>query len=172
MTFVKSRPWWAVILVYAAAGSAIGLALPALKGMAASSMGRSGLAVAFAVNIAMPVVVVMLAAAYPRLWVALLGTLLATIAFVLTGNRALPSFQSGWLVRMIQAASPILVVACIAYHVLAGMTVGVVRTWRRVGTPPDPNACPTCGYSLVGLTEPRCPECFAPCTPRGNQPAG
>ncbi len=24
---------------------------------------------------------------------------------------------------------------------------------------PDPLRCPTCGYSLLGLTEPRCPEC-------------
>ena len=24
---------------------------------------------------------------------------------------------------------------------------------------PDPLRCPNCGYSLLGLTEPRCPEC-------------
>ncbi|NLE61999.1 MAG: hypothetical protein GX616_26890 [Planctomycetes bacterium] len=24
---------------------------------------------------------------------------------------------------------------------------------------PDPLRCPKCGYSLLGLTEPRCPEC-------------
>src|SRR5512146_3121207 len=24
---------------------------------------------------------------------------------------------------------------------------------------PDPMRCPVCGYSLLGLTEPRCPEC-------------
>jgi hypothetical protein len=159
MTHVKPRPWWSALLVYAAGGAAIGWALPTLKTLGAAHFGRSGLAVAAVVNVAMPLLVVTLAAIYPKLWIALLGTFAATIAFLALGGQYFPRFGEGWLYIFVQQMRPVLVVARVAYHVLAGITVLAVQPVRRVGTPPDPRRCTTCGYLLVGLSEPRCPEC-------------
>jgi hypothetical protein len=67
---------------------------------------------------------------------------------------------------LFQAVGPIATVACIIYHVLAVGTVKTVNYWRCVGSPPDPVACLNCGYKLIGLTEPRCPECAQPFDPQ------
>jgi hypothetical protein len=34
----------------------------------------------------------------------------------------------------------------------------------------DGSRCRRCGYSLTGLTEPRCPECGQPFEPKGDAP--
>jgi hypothetical protein len=132
MTYVKPWPTWGVLAAYVLGGMAVGLALPPLKVWAGAALGRSGLAVAFVVNIAMPLVVVALAAAYPKLGVALLGTFLATVAFLLFGGQEFPRLGGEWLVATMRQTHPILVVACVAYHVLAAVTVLFVRPWRRV----------------------------------------
>ncbi len=36
------------------------------------------------------------------------------------------------------------------------------RNWQKLGHP----LCANCGYDLVGLTDPRCPECGTPFDPR------
>ena len=164
MTYVRPRPTGLVLLVYVIAGAAIGLAVPALKATAANAFGRSGLGVAYVVNVAMPLLVVVLAAAYPRLWVALLGTLLATAAFLGTTGILAPG--RGWPLIVARRIQPVLLLACIAYHVLAVITVLAVNPQRRVGRPVDPLRCAKCGYPLTGLTEPRCPECFTAFDPR------
>jgi hypothetical protein len=39
------------------------------------------------------------------------------------------------------------------------------RNWRAWKAEVDPMRCKTCGYSLRGLVEPRCPECNTPFDP-------
>jgi len=123
------KPWstWFILAAYALGGTAMALALPALKGLAGVAFGRPGLAVAVVVNIAMPLVVVALSAAYPKLGVAVLGTFLGTLAFLVRGGQELPRLSLDWFGEAVRQMHPILVVACIAYHALAVVTVLVVR---------------------------------------------
>jgi hypothetical protein len=107
----------------------------------------------------MPLLVVSLATVYPRFGVVLGGTLTATLAFLVTIGLNAPPLTAGWLRNLLGQMGPILVVACIAYHVLAAGTVAVLRPVRRVGHPPDPAACRNCGYLLIGLCGDQCPEC-------------
>lgn len=161
MRYVRPRPSWIIVLSYFVGGAMIGGTLLMLKSYASGAFGRAGLAVAFVVNIGMPLLVVALAAAYPRLLVALVGTATATFAFLIIGGGG-PLNPLQWPAATVSAlaGSPILTVACVMYHILALIAVIAVSSFRRVGIPPDPLRCPGCGYSLVGLIEPRCPECF------------
>jgi len=159
MTYVRPELQRYVLPAYLFGGLFIGAAVPPLKLFAAAHFGRTGYAVAFVVNIAMPVLVVSLAAVYPRFGVVLAGTLTATIAFLATIGLNAPPLTAGWLRNLLGQMGPILFVACIAYHLLAAGTVAVLRPFRRVGRPPDPAACIRCGYLLIGLIADRCPEC-------------
>ena len=134
MTCVKPRFVVFVLVAYVLAGAALGLVLPGLKAAAGSAWGRPGLAVALVVNIAMPLLVVALSAAYPKLGVALLGTFLATLAFLTAGGPQSPPLGRDWLLAAVQQIRPLFVVACIAYHLLAVATVLLIRPWRPVGT--------------------------------------
>lgn len=159
MIYVRPRPWWVIALLYVLGAVAIGLAVPAMKAYAAARFGRAGVAVAFVVNIAMPLLIVVLSVAYPRLWVALVGTLAASLAFLLTVGLT-PRISSDWLNSLVAQMGPILTVAIIAYHGLAAVAVGVQRPFRRVGIRPPADACRSCGYRLTGLgAAGRCPEC-------------
>lgn len=159
MTYVHPNVWRTILPAYAFGGLLIGLTLPALKSFAAAHLGRGGIAVAFVINIAMPLLVIVLAAIYPRLSFALLGTFLATLAFLFASGMNPPPINAGWLRNLIAQMGPILVVAFIAYHLLAATTVAVLRTFRQVGISPNPMACIQCGYLLFGATRARCPEC-------------
>jgi hypothetical protein len=106
---------------------AIGWGLPALKHVAGATLGREGLAVAFVVNLAMPLLIVTLSAACPKLWVAVPGTFLATLALLISGSHFSPRPDQHGLTAVVQQLHPILVVACVAYHVLAVVTVLMVR---------------------------------------------
>jgi len=159
MVYIKPERLRYVLPAYLLGGLLIGAAVPPMKLFAAVHFGRAGYAVAFVVNIAMPVLVVSLAAIYPRLSVVLAGTLVATLAFLVTLGLNAPPLTAGWLRNLLGQMGPILVVACIAYHVLAVGTVAVLRPVRRVGRPPHPAACIHCRYLLIGLTADRCPEC-------------
>jgi hypothetical protein len=134
MTCVQPRSPWFILAAYVLGGTAVGLVLPSLKGSASATFGHPGLAVAFVVNIAMPVVVVALSAAYPKLGVAVLGTFLATLAFLIAGGHEFPRLSGAWIIEWARQMQPILVVACLAYHVLAVVTVLLVRPWRVVRT--------------------------------------
>lgn len=157
--FVRPWPWWAVCLVYVLGGLLIGGSVPWLQDFAGAHLGRRGFAVAFVINVAMPLLVVALSAVYPVLLVALTGTFLASLTFVFLTGQPLPWPEQGWLIHFIRAMHPILFVACVAYHVLSAATVLFVRRWRVVGRPADPTVCAGCGYRLTGLTADRCPEC-------------
>lgn len=159
MSYVRPELVRFVLPGYLLGGLFIGAAVPPLQRFAAEHLGRAGFAVAFVVNIAMPVLVVTLAAVYPRLSVVLAGTLLATFAFLVTLGLQAPPLNAAWLRNLLGQMGPILVVACVAYHALAAGTVVVLRPFRRVGHPPDPAACCNCGYLLIGLPSDQCPEC-------------
>lgn len=157
MTYVSPK-WIRLILpLYFLGGMTIGFLLPAMKAAANQALGRSGLAVFFVINIAMPVLVVALAALYPRLIVTIVGGLIATIAFLsATGLR--PSFGVYWLAAFVGQMDPIVRVAAVGYLLLGAITVFLLRPYRRVGFAPDPGAC-HCGYSMIGSQSDRCPEC-------------
>jgi hypothetical protein len=161
MTFVRSSWWLPILLAFAVGGAGMGLGLPAMKRFAATHYGRQGLAVFFVINIAMPLLVISLSALHPRYRVALGGTLLATLLFLLCAGLRPASLNLSAPASMIRSMGPIVFVACVMYHILAAGTVSLVNLKCRVGTPPDPLACVQCGYKLIGLAEPRCPECFA-----------
>ncbi len=165
MTYVRDNQWRVALLAYIVSGAAVGLLLPAMKTYAAAHMGRSGYAVFFVINIALPSIIVGLAAFYPRLKVALGGTFLASLAFFLAVGLGPAMITPPLFKPLLNSLGPIATVAFVIYHLLAAGAVVVVRMWRRVGSPPDPMACTNCGYQLVGLAEPRCPECFKPFDP-------
>lgn len=165
MTYVRPRPLWLVLLPYIAGGIAFALALPALRMAAGNAFAKRALGNFYVINIALPLLVVALAAWYPRMRAALLGALTLSLAFLLTAFTPNPQWNVGWLSNYLVSLSPIVIVACLAYPVLGAVTVGVVRWFRRVGPPPDPTLCRACGYSLIGLPEPRCPECGSPFDP-------
>ncbi len=135
MTYVKPRPIWFILAAYVFAAAGIGLSLPALKDFAAQRFGRDGLAVMVVVNGVLPLLIAALSAAYPKLSVALLGTFLATLAFLLTGGLKLPPAGQRSLLEAAGQVPPILVLACIAYHAVAAFTVIAVGNWRTVGEP-------------------------------------
>lgn len=168
--YVRPRPALVLVGTYVVVAFALGALHVPLRAWAAGSLGRAGMGTAILVNLAMPALVVTLAAIYPRWWVALLGTFAATLVLLLWMGLFVPSFHRGWIIDTVLSMHPVLVVACPAYHVLAGATVIVLRPFRRVGTAPDPTRCRECGYDLSGLTEPRCPECGAACTITGEVP--
>jgi len=134
MTCVTRRFVVFVLIAYVLGGAALGFAAPGLKAAAGSAWGRPGLAVVLVVNIAMPLLVVALSAAYPKLGVALLGTFLATLAFLTAGGPHSLPLGRDWLLAAAQQIRPLLVVACLAYHLLAAATVLLIRPWRRVDT--------------------------------------
>lgn len=157
--YVKPRPAWSVLLTYVAAGGLLGLLQPLLTSFAQTHLGRGGLANFALINFVLPLVVMLLSALYPRWWVAGLGAGLLGLAFPLcTGKVGIP-FSGRWLATYLNQIGPIYFVASLVFVLLAVGTVGALRGIRRVGVPPDPRACRSCGYLLVGLTENRCPEC-------------
>lgn len=162
MKYVRPRPWWLIVLIYAAGGVLVGASVPWLKTLATSHFGRAGFAVAFVLNIAMPLWVAVLSLIYPSFRTALGGTLAASVGFgMLVGQIPLPR-TTDWLYVVFSHMNGRVLVAMICYHLIAFASVGAMYSVRRVGRPPAPQTCKSCGYSLVGLVEPRCPECFTP----------
>lgn len=162
MTYVRPRPWWLIVLIYAAVGLLLALSVPVLKAFAISKYGRVAIAIFFLVNIALPVCVAALSLLYPSFRTALGGTLAMTVAFLAaTGQIPVPT-STDWLFMIVRRMGPIMFAACICYHLVALASVGAMRAVRRVGYPPDPNRCAKCNYPLAGLNHDRCPECFTP----------
>lgn len=170
MTYVRPRPWWLIVLIYAAGGLLLALSVPVLRAYAISRYGKAGFAIMLLVNIALPIWVAALSLFYPSFRTALGGTFAMVIAFLAaTGQIPLPR-SSDWLYVIVHRMNPIMFVACVCYHLVALASVGAMRVVRRVGYPPDPNVCENCGYLLAGLNEERCPECFTPFKGRKSRP--
>ena len=160
MTFV--RPQWIRLILpsYLLGGLTIGLFLPAMQNFANAQWGRAGIAVFLVINVIMPILVIALAAIYPKLIVTVIGGLLATFTFLFTTGLTPPKLSVNWLKDLVGQMGPIVTVATVGYLVLGVLTVFFLRPVRRVGYAPDPHAC-SCGYSLIGLSSDRCPECGA-----------
>lgn len=65
-----------------------------------------------------------------------------------------PSLGARLLLREVLAPIPLLTFMLLSYPTIA-LARGPLRRWRRRRK----GQCLKCGYSLTGLTEPRCPEC-------------
>lgn len=174
MRYVDPKTWPQALAAYLFGGALIGAALPYGQAWCAAHLGRGGIAVAIVVNLAMPALIVALAAWRPRVWVALLGAFLATAALLVTATRTIPVPTRAFIESSVRGMGPVLVVAIVAYHVLAVITVFAVSPWRRVGVAPPDDGCKTCGYSQKGLMGERCPECgserAATPSPRSKNP--
>src|SRR5690349_12228207 len=82
MRYVDPRHWPLALGTYVAVGAAYGL--PWLEYVTASSGLRGSMGTLVAINLALPLAAILVAAAYPRLWTALVGGPLLAGAFVLT----------------------------------------------------------------------------------------
>lgn len=159
MKYVKPRPAPLLFMLFSIGGMAIGFSLPWLKEFARDRVGRAGLAVAFVINVAMPVWIVAISAWYPRHWVTVAGAFLASVAFYGALGFSLPAATTHWLSDLIRDLGPIPTIATLGYLGLAAGTSWVVGKFRRVGAMSDPAACPNCSYLLIGSNRDRCPEC-------------
>lgn len=74
----------------------------------------------------------------------------------------------------------VLTLACVAGVVMAGLAcrqIGAASFRREESRQPETGRCRECGYLLMGLPEPRCPECGTPFgrslfRPAGSEPRG
>lgn len=122
--------WWVVMPLYAAAGLGLGLADPALGGLAARQGLRPGVATAVVVNAVLPLAAVALAAARPRLATAWLGGLALTLSYTL-GLAARYAPAGGLAVAaLVRSVPPVLVLAGLGYLVLGTLTALAVRAGR------------------------------------------
>ena len=169
MTWVRPKPAWLIIATYGVVAIGLGIALPSWKAFAAARFGRPGLGNFYIVNIAMPLLIASLTAWYPRLRVALAGTLLAEMIFLLSLGLRPAGAPSRWAASTVSQLDPIVTIACVGYIVIAIAVVAMLRPFRRVGIPPDPDACKVCGYLLRERSSVRCPECGTPIAPASSR---
>jgi hypothetical protein len=158
-----------MILPYLLVGVLLGLSDAPLRGLLQRWIGTPKPGTALIINIFMPLATIILAAIYPRMRVVLLGAPLLSLGFEMGARaRAANVLSPRWRADLFVQVHPILVVATLGYLLLGVLSVATVRNWRRVGKPDDPSRCRQCGYSLIGLSAPRCPECGLPVRqPRG-----
>jgi len=162
MTFVPPSRWRFILPLYVVGGLLLGLAQPHLRNAMVSLGKPPGTGTALDVNLFMPLLAAALAFAYPRLLTAVAGAPLATLAFHI-GSRLVenPRFWQWTFMGVFGSLHPILVAACVGYAAVGLLTAALVRPWRDVGPPDTPLRCDACGYLLVNLPQPRCPECGA-----------
>ncbi|MBI3832826.1 MAG: hypothetical protein HY287_00690 [Planctomycetes bacterium] len=129
-------PAWLVLSLYAVSGLGIAVLVPAFKALGSSCFGRSGYGVAIVVNVVLPLFFVVAAAWYPKWSVALPGTFLTILVFMLATGM-LPTSLSGDWIGSFRGMEPVFVIACIAYFIISFITVAIVRTMQHIGaTPP------------------------------------
>ncbi len=162
MTYVPPTRWRIILPAYLVGGLLLGLAQPLLRAALVKLGKHPGIGTALDVNLLMPLLAASLAFLYPRLLSAAAGAPLATFAFHI-GSRAVenPRFWQWTFMGIFGSMSPILAAACVGYAAVGLLTAALVRPWRDVGPPDTPLRCDACGYLLVNLPQPRCPECGA-----------
>lgn len=160
-----------MLLAYIFAALAVASASPLLRAVAVNSGQSPFLSNFILVVFAIPAIIFALSAAYPALKLALVGasalTLTTSAAFAI-GNKlftsgpgcyaCIPSATAAPVPFLITDMSTAVLLAWPMYIAIALMGAWLARPWRQVG-PSEPGNCENCGYSLFGLTEPRCPEC-------------
>jgi hypothetical protein len=120
--------WWAILSLYPLGGLALGLA-DHLLGRGAQGLGmRPGVATAASVNVLLPLIVVGLAAAYPKLGTAWLGAVALTFAFVLGLALIYPQGHRWDALALIRSVPPVRVMACLGYLFLGTLSALVARS--------------------------------------------
>jgi hypothetical protein len=98
----------------------------------------------------------------PRIWVALVGVSVAACAWA-AGYAWAVQGQLGWQMS-VGLAIPFIFIVWIGWVVEVLVVVMAFGDHWRSRTRGEFRRCRTCGYSLVGLAKPRCPECGTPFT--------
>jgi hypothetical protein len=120
--------------------------------------------------VCMPLLIVFLAAAFPRARYVYGAALMATFLFVLSLlvshgpsdiglSSPIPGAAPGGVARSLFA--PFLILLYPLYALLGGIAARISRR-RRVVREISADCCRKCEYPLIGLTERRCPECGEP----------
>lgn len=149
--YVPPRFQWPMVTTYALVGLVIGLLDSLLRFATVNLFGSPSAAVWVELALILPISLALLAAYYPHVGVSVGGTIILWHVFLVTACAGGAKFY--WDVRWLFGWA--------LYAPLAAGVAALTRRTRRVGQPP-PDECHNCGYSLKGLTEPRCPECGAP----------
>jgi predicted RNase H-like HicB family nuclease len=134
--------------------------------IAVAALGAKTVVVAGPFIAALGSVVIVLGGIGRYRWAVVLGVshLAICVAFVAMVNLARLSPRSAYV--------PFL---CVGVPYVIGLTAATVWASRRVPRQERPWECDGCGYLLVGLSEPRCPECglgFDPARWAGVEPCG
>ncbi len=176
---------WRPLLAAVAFGAlALGLADPLLRGATLALGYPPPVGSAVSVAIVLPALLCWNAVAYPRLDFCLATLALGLFLFSESAGVAHSIEARSWSSQVLSPPPPGVVIP--AYDLgrlreIGGLallsmpqTVGlllvataIAHRYRVVGEP-DPLTCAECGYSLIGLTEPRCPECGAPFALQGT----
>lgn len=166
MRYIEPGRWPQMLGFYLALGLLAGSGVAQWLGQ--RSLGRPGLGTATAINLLLPLGAVGLAFAYPSRRVAAGGGVLLTAGYVLgTAFRSDPRFWLWTPAMLPQITHPVQLPATLAYVLIGVGVAWAVRGWRRVGLADAHLRCRACGYLLVGVPGPRCPECGWPCEPGG-----
>ncbi|MGD8452749.1 MAG: hypothetical protein PVJ57_13095 [Phycisphaerae bacterium] len=154
MRYVSPHWWPAALAAYALAGLALGAAhagWPIHTGI--------GESVVWNLYVLLPAASVTISLRYPRGWTTVVGTLGASMAWSWAYAHFCPPgpFVAMFLVFLVPAGWVLQCIFCV-------LAMLIMEDSRKVGRPPEPHRCRGCGYLLIGLTEPRCPECGRVCT--------
>ncbi len=170
---------WRAPLTAAILGSlALGLADPLLRSAALVLGSFKHLGSWLSVCALLPGLIGWTAAAYPRYAFAVLAVVGSTVAYivgvvgghsiacVLWTPASMQSYASGGVLplpagELFMRVSAVMAVVLLPYVGMSMLAIRIRRNYCVVGGP-DPLTCTHCGYSLIGLPEPRCPECGQP----------
>ncbi|MBI5765417.1 MAG: hypothetical protein HZA51_18060 [Planctomycetes bacterium] len=156
--------WRVALTIYVVGGVCVGLVCRPLSMWAASSGIRPGVGTFLCVNALMPTLAVVAALYYPRARVATIGAFLSSVCLYLTMRLVQFLDIAQWTIRAtIVDVEPVLVAATVGYIILAMITSVAIQPWRVVALPDAHLRCESCGYLLLGLSKPTCPECGSPC---------
>lgn len=151
-----ARYWWPAALVgYGVVGALLG----AMHGgwPRHTAIGASVVANLY---VLLPLECVLIAILYPSSWTAIPGTILASIAWFYAAATYGPHGPWDLMYRV-----PILAFSWLLQATLCLLTMMLLEKHRTVGKRPARQRCLGCGYPLIGLPGPRCPECGRPFTP-------
>ncbi|HEV3257178.1 MAG TPA: hypothetical protein VG013_09885 [Gemmataceae bacterium] len=131
MKHLPVQLWWLILPVYLVGGLVLGLADPHLGRWVQGFGVRPGLATAASVNLLLPLLVIGLGVACPRLGTAWLGATGITVAFILGLALVYPPARPWGPATLLGAVPPVLVMACVGYAILGTLTVLLARAaWK------------------------------------------
>lgn len=171
MRYIAPQAWAREVSLLTAAAALAGACDPLWR-IAARSGGFSEASGSRFNILVLSVLVVASIARFPRARFVLPAALAATLVYSL-----MIVFAYGVVLRRWSVPSLAIDVASVVwalppiYCLLAVPVTLIAQRYRRVGFPPM-GVCQTCGYSLRGLSTPRCPECGEPFGPQDKSAPG